>query len=417
MKELKFIKIFEICIGIFALGSVLFPKQVPFFFLALISVVVFGFVKKQVKFHFNVVSFLFILFYLTYLFGVFFTHNGDQAQKYVENKLSFVILPLLLSLKFKDTLKLNRAYLGFVIGTFLVSIYGVFSGLYCYFQPDGSNLCLFTSSISPIHHPTYLSAYLIFSIGVVLKGWYDKMKYFSFYWIIPFIIFNVVLHGFLLSLSGILFLLIAFILAIIIWIKYKFGKWVLYSSIILIPILGFLSIKMIPQIEGEWGGAVGYSEIYFANPEHFVESRVYPMSGTEVRIVMWTAASKTFYTHPFGVGTGNVDEYLGKELIRLKQKELSHENYNPHNQFLQTGVEIGVLGLLILLAILFFAFRIGYLNVDWLLIIITGNLLFNALFESMLQRQSGIVFYTFWFCLLVLDNMKKNEDSENKQSH
>jgi hypothetical protein len=35
-----------------------------------------------------------------------------------------------------------------------------------------------------------------------------------------------------------------------------------------------------------------------------------------------------------------------------------------------------------------------------LLAIITTGLLFNALFESVLQRQSGIVFFCFWLSFL-----------------
>jgi hypothetical protein len=33
---------------------------------------------------------------------------------------------------------------------------------------------------------------------------------------------------------------------------------------------------------------------------------------------------------------------------------------------------------------------------------VVASLVVNSLFESMLQRQSGIVFYAFWMCLLTL---------------
>ena len=106
--------------------------------------------------------------------------------------------------------------------------------------------------------------------------------------------------------------------------------------------------------------------------------------------------------YPFGVGTGNVDEVLTNNLITLNQKELAKQEYNPHNQFLQTGIEIGWIGLLLLIAIvvvgIFYAFKFK----NWLLLLIISNFAFNSLFESMLQRQSGIVVYTFLICALMV---------------
>ncbi len=409
VKENSFIQLFEKCLGVFSFGLVLFPKLVPVFFILLISVIVFGFIKNEVKFKLNTVGVLFILFYFAYLVGVIYTHNEVQAMKYVENKLSFIILPILFSLNFKVKWSLNWLYTGFVFGVVVASIYSVIYGLLHNGQvyPDGITATLTSSFISPLHHPTYFSAYILICIIILFIGWKEKIRFFSLYWIIPFTIFSLLLQGFLLSLSGILFLLMTIILAFIYYIKMKFGKIVFYISIVALPLMGFFTIKMIPSLEGEWGAAEGYAEIYLNSPETFVESRVYPMSGSEVRIVMWTASAKTIRNFPFGVGTGNVDEYLGKELIRLKQDKLVHHNYNPHNQFFQTGVEIGIFGMFILFSIIVTSFYYGYKFKNWLLIIITGSLFFNSLFESMLQNRSGIVFYTFWICLLVL-HIKNN---------
>ncbi len=400
MTEKGFINLFEKTLGVFAFGFVLLPKLVPLFFILLISVVVIGFIKKEVFFQINILSGLSLLFYLCYLVGLFFTHDSNLGVFELEKKLSFVIFPLILSLKSKKTWSLNMTFIGFILGTFIVSIYGIWIALDCFFQPGGTKACLLTSAISPIHHPTYLSAFVFLSIAIAYHGWREKMTYFSMYWIIPFIIFGIVLHGFLLSLSGILFLFIALILILIIWTKKKFSKIVFYTSICIFPLFGFIALNTIPQIHGEWENATLYAKEYIDNPESFVSKRNYPMSGTEVRIVMWTASYHTFCAHPFGVGTGNVDEYLSKELVKLKQEELIHHNYNPHNQFLQTAVEIGFFGLIILFSIVFFGLYYGFKYRNWLLIIIIGSLFFNCLFESMLQRQSGIVFYCFWICLL-----------------
>lgn len=87
---------------------------------------------------------------------------------------------------------------------------------------------------------------------------------------------------------------------------------------------------------------------------------------------------------------------------------MAERNFNPHNQFLQTGLEIGLLGLAVLLLLLVLVFVRAVRSGDLILTVLTASLVFNCLFESMLQRQSGIVFYTFWICFLImLDRIKK----------
>lgn len=165
------------------------------------------------------------------------------------------------------------------------------------------------------------------------------------------------------------------------------------------PLIGFIVINSITSIQNDWEDATSNVIEYSKNPKSFVENREQTLSSSSVRIILWTAAFQIFYKHPFGVGTGNMDEFMNKELIILKQKELTKQNFNPHNQFLQTAVEIGFFGLLVLFSIVFFGLYYGFKYRNWLLIIIIGSLIFNCIFESMLQRQSGIVFYCFWICL------------------
>jgi O-antigen ligase len=103
-----------------------------------------------------------------------------------------------------------------------------------------------------------------------------------------------------------------------------------------------------------------------------------------------------------GVGTANVDDYLYAKLTKLKQYKLAKKYYNPHNQYLQSGIEIGVFGLAVLLLLLFKAANLAWKQRNYLSLFVVLNLAFNMLFESMLQRQSGIIFYTFWMCVLVV---------------
>ena len=399
MKIVGFTNLFEKTLGFFAIGFVLFPKFAPLFFILLITVVLSGIIKKEVSFQLNVISSLFLLFYFCYLIGIIFTSDINAGVFELEKKLSFVIFPLLLSLKFKKIWSINVAYMGFILATFLVTLYGIIMALNGWLGSGGGDWIYFSSAISPIHHPSYLAAYLTISTAFAFIGWREKLPFFSLYWIIPFTIFVIVIHGFLQSLSGTLFLLIAIFTSLLIWLRNKYRRPIFYTIIILMPIIGFIVINSIPSIQNDWKDATSNVIEYSKNPKSFVENREQTLSSSSVRIILWTAAFQIFYKHPFGVGTGNMDEFMNKELIILKQKELTKQNFNPHNQFLQSAVEIGFFGLLVFFSIVFFGLYYGFKYRNWLLIIIIGSLFFNCLFESMLQRQSGIVFYCFWICL------------------
>ena len=400
MKIGGFTNLFEKTLGFFAFGFVLFPKFAPLFFILLITVVLSGIIKKEVSFQLNLISSLFLFFYFCYLIGIIFTSDINAGVFELEKKLSFVIFPLLLSLKFKKTWSINVAYMGFILATFLVTLYGIIMALSAWLVAGGGNWVYFSTAISPIHHPSYLAAYLTISTAFAFIGWREKLPFFSLYWIIPFTIFVIVIHGFLQSLSGTLFLLIAIFTTLLIWLRNKFRRPIFYTIIIIIPLLGFIVINSIPSVQNDWKDASSNIIEYSKNPKSFVENREQSLTSSSVRIILWTAAFQIFYKHPFGVGTGNMDEFMNKELIILKQKELTKQNFNPHNQFLQTAVEIGFFGVLVFFAILFSSIYFGFKYRNWLLIILIGNLFFNCLFESMLQRQSGIVFYCFWICLL-----------------
>jgi O-antigen ligase len=412
--KIKFTKLFEVYLGIIAFGFVVFPKLITLLIVGLGVIVISGYLNKKVTFQLNKIGVLLMLFYVAYIVGVFFTHNSEQASVYIVNKLSFLIFPLLFSLKSDDKWDLRNGYLGFIIGVFVVVLLGFKNSYTCYTKPEGTFSCFLASIISPLHHPTYLTSYFVLSICFALHGWKTKMKSFSPYWVIPLVLFLIVLHGLLLSLSGILFLFILIAISIGLWLKRKFGNIVFYISILVLPLICFKTMISIPQVEGEWGNAKWYADEYFKNPDDFVSKREYPMSGTEVRIVMWTAAINGIIHHPFGVGTGNVDEYLAKELTVLKQEKLIEHQYNPHNQFLQTTLEIGVFGLLILLLFITFTVQFAFKHKNWIILVLVANLVFNSLFESMLQRQSGIVFYSFWICLLVFYSLNANKEKDNE---
>lgn len=389
-------------LGLFVLFLLVAPKLTAILFVAFIPLAIIGFRKHHFRFKWNAISLLLLAFYACYAWYCIYTRNGELAGKYLEYKLSFVLFPIVFSCvpQFKVTVKFP------IIGLIVGSLYLIAAGFIgAYFCDCGSNFglsCYFSSRFSAIHHPSYTSVYYTICLFTVWYARHQRYKWMPL-WATLLLSFILILAiGMCLSLAGMLFFVLASAGAICVLIYYRFGKRIALGFMVLSPFLLVAIIRFVPQLHNEWKGAKQFADEYVSDPEAFIRNKKYPMSGSEVRLVMWSAAYKVFIDYPFGVGTGNVDEVLANYLNKLDQRELAKQNYNPHNQYLQTGIEVGWLGLGILMAFLGWSLFIAWKNRNWLLLLLVTNLMFNMLFESMLQRQSGIMFYTFGVCLLVM---------------
>lgn len=97
---------------------------------------------------------------------------------------------------------------------------------------------------------------------------------------------------------------------------------------------------------------------------------------------------------------------------KAKQYNLfyDYKNYNFHNQYVQTFAEIGILGFITLLVILFVNLQNAWKRKDFLHIAFAITMIMLFLSESFFCRQRGIVFFILLFCLF---NSSLNEEKQN----
>lgn len=138
-----------------------------------------------------------------------------------------------------------------------------------------------------------------------------------------------------------------------------------------------------------------------------------PIDGKhESRLVnYYNVITKVIVKSPIlGYGTGDTKDVLTK---MHSDEQIGFKRYlNAHNQFLQTTVAIGVLGLVCLVAVFVcFALRLcnknGYVLLSGIAII--------ALFmmtESVLERQAGVHFCSFAFCWFYAITCKDNKKED-----
>ena len=391
---------YDYCLALFSIITILFQKQAALAYLVLIVLLIVGISKKKVKFTFNFTTFLFVLFYGFYVFYALYTNHVSDALRYFENKLTFLVLPLFFFFLPKEKMAFKWTIRGFLIAVFLLAIQSLVFSFSNYFKTH--EIASFISTrFSYQHHPSYASVFYTFALFISWNQRKKNAENYSLYWLIPFsflIIFAVLCC---MSLAGLLFLILFLLAAFIHFLSTKIGKKKTLLFTAISPIVFYVLVLITPPLKSQWDDAKHFTVDFIDNPTTFVSDTTNADNGSSVRLIMWTISTQVLTEHPLGVGTANVDDYLYAKLTKLKQYKLAKKYYNPHNQYLQSGIEIGVIGLAVLLLLLIKATNLAWKQRNYLLLFVVLNLAFNMLFESMLQRQSGIVFYTFWITFFV----------------
>ena len=405
--------------ALMALAGIFFisPKITVIFIVLLGIVITIGAFRNQFEFKWHTSHILWASIYILYLIGAIYTRHSNLAGLYLENKVSLLLFPLFFSFKPKFELELKPVLSAAIIGYILAVFMGLLNAYSNYSEGVGLITSFTSVSISPIHHPTYMS---IFGIILLAGMWqlkvHNEVRSISFVWGTSVII--LIYSVLCLSLSALIFIFLIGCAFSIWWIVRKVKKPIGLTLLFLVPVLLTLTFLNVPSVKTDLNATYKSMSKYLEDPDGYVKTKTGYKTGNEIRLVMWTVTVQEILDHPFGVGTGNVDEVLSKRLESKNQKHLALKDekgtiqFNPHNQFLQTSLEVGIIGGLLLLFTIVLWLRIGWRSGNWMLVILSLSLAFNGLFESMLQRQSGIVFYSFWSVFLVLISLQMHQKSQ-----
>lgn len=112
---------------------------------------------------------------------------------------------------------------------------------------------------------------------------------------------------------------------------------------------------------------------------------------------------------PWGVGVGDRMDELVAEYQRMGAEKQYWRRYNPHNQFVDTLMTTGILGLLVLSVILILPAIDCIRNKNYLFLAFLFIVTLSALFESILERQMGINFFCFLYFLFMVESKNNTE--------
>ena len=332
----------------------------------------------------------FLIYYLLLLVGMFWTENTEFGMSKLENKLSFLVFPILFTFS-KLTLKKKNIIDLFITGLLLSMVIhlgiAVFKSIY---YPEDNHWGYFIDSqFTVLMHRSYFSAYLVMGAMICLYRSINRQK--IDYNILLFTLFAIGSFQ-TLSKAGIVTFCILFP-SILFYSLLKWKKWKILISSFLLLSLGALFIlssdnillqrfKKIPE---------AFENIKFENNAS-VESNT-------SRLLMWNTSLEVIKENVIiGTGTGDYDDALYSKNMSLGNTGVGEQHFNSHNQFLNTTVQLGILGLFVLLAIFVYAIRYSINNRLMSSMIIIVCFLLNFLFESFIETQAGIVL----FCILLI---------------
>lgn len=350
--------------------------------------------------------FIFLLFVL-YLIGVIYSDNQNFAWKDIEARLTFLVFPLLFFL-FPSANDINKRalFLSFVLGCIVSSILSYIKAYDC-FQSHGWEECWASNYLAYGIHINYLSIYyataILFSWAIFCKiRWTYIFKVILTSWFLYFI-WRFDSLGAMLSVLGMVLIIMIYYL-----INTKgLQKKVLVVTAILLGVIG--SSLLFPRVKKYYETNYQYFHSQADRYQYVDKTR----ESILVRAVVWEIAIKEAAIYPFGVGTGDVKDHLIQKYKENGLYNLAEKKLNPHNQFLQTGVAIGWMGVISLILLQIGLIYRGFRTKNLLLISFVTLCFLNMMFESFLERQAGIVFFSLLIFILdyKIDHYSKNKSS------
>lgn len=370
--------------------SIISLKLVPLGFI--LWLLTFWLNKKHlsIKDVFSGIGKWFILYYIILLLGMLWTENDSFGLSKLENKLSFLLIPILFAISYFSISR--KQFMNVLLFSLLLSLlinYGL--ALHTSFTLAKSSVydTLISANFSQLMHRSYYCNYLIIGCIVILDRMFKK-EAIGLY-LILFSLFSIGIFQ-TLAKSGILtyFLLIP---AFLFWQLLKTKQ---YRSI-LICLSGFvISIALLAKIDNPIKTRF---QLIPDALENFESKNNPSIESNTSRLLMWSTSIDVFKEFPFaGVGTGDYDDVLTKKNESYGNSGVAMHRYNSHNQFLNTMVQLGLFGLVVLIMLFLNGFKMAYQQKNIIGLFTLSCFFLNFLFESFIESQAGIIL----FCLLPL---------------
>jgi len=333
---------------------------------------------------------MFMVLYLLVNFIILcFLANNFSEIFIIQKYLPFILVPLILESN-KEVLNsifffnnVRKIFIIAAIFSFSLSfIYGLWRMFFL--EPNINPIYITYSFLTDLFgvHQIYLSVFYMLAIIFCFDIYYEKNEASKK----NYILFGIVLYVAIVLLSSRAIIVASFI---VIFIKiFTLNKIKQLKVFVLITIFtGIILTISIPNLRDR-----------VINLNQNISS----YSGASFRFKIWENAIKLYSDSPiYGYGLGKSQEALLDQYHKVNFRRAYLKNFNVHNQYLQSLIDSGILGLISLLLMLFSP--LFYIKRKSNLLVFTILILITLIPESFLIRQNGIIFFSLFFCIFVIN--------------
>lgn len=372
-------------------------------------------IRKKIKIDYSNRFLLLPGLFVLYLIGCLYTENTQAIGFEIESRLSFVIFPILFVFIPYDEVQFRKTARIYLLIALLSSIFCLLNAISCESEFQYGGYCYLKKYLAYQLHTSYISLYYLFAIMIMIYYRLIKKPLFNIsieiiasFALLIFIFFftskAAYLSVFLTLFLGVLFLFFK-------KIKYYFRILWLALFVIIIAVFVFVPNPVKSKLAKSYDAVQSFNQ----NKSQFFESNKDKTESSAARLIIWSITWQEIKKYPLGVGTGDIKPHLIDQYRKLGFDKFAKNEYNPHNQYLQTGLSIGFPGIIMLLLLFILPMVMALRQKKYLFFSFLLIFSFNCLFESMLEVQAGIVFFSFifsWFMKDLVWDLKKNKNAQ-----
>ncbi len=338
------------------------------------------------------------------IFGIaitlLYSTDYDYAIRKLQTMSSLFVFPFLFSLfDHEERLKIIENNYSFLF-IYIISVFLFNTTIFLWFYITHYNLSDILQHFPMIImvdigkfgiHPIYLSMHcclaILFSISIFKKTHNQKLK-----GLLIFMNFVVFFFLIIYARKG---PILALLLTGILWI-FLGEKKQLKIKLSIIIILGLLFL-LIPKTRKRFYESLSMGQT------NSIESNSF-----STRLVIYRNAIQLIKAAPLlGYGIGDFNEELNKTY--KKKPPFLNKAYNSHNQYISFVIIGGLFLLLLYFIFMYLNIKISILNRNYIYIIILCFYSIEMLSENILERENGVIFFSFFLSFLSLNNYTKGE--------
>jgi O-antigen ligase len=325
------------------------------------------------------------VFYGLHVVGVLWSTNYAQAGLDLQIKLTFLLLPIILSSFQIDDAFINKIRRYFIGGVLVSCIYLLAIAFNSYFHSRQLSVFFYSELSSHLMHPTYFSLYLnaalIFVFHEMILSNHRRTIWMGAAFMILFFSMIILLSARTAEATA----FISILVMIVLYWKKKGSYRFIYPLLFVFAVSASLQVLMLKYSNR-------FTQVEVA-VQHNEAPTTASFNSTTGRVEIWKEAISLLPEYwLLGTGTGDVKDVLNQEYHKHDFAYGYEKSLNAHNQYLQSFLALGIIGLLLFVLTI---------KIPWimrnsyhpLLLMMLFIFALNCLTESMLEAQRGAIFF------------------------